>query len=126
MSREGSDRGPPKLNIPKPEDCDWGSKKIQSRLPTDILLLTVNDNEFEACFRYVGKDGPFFRSTNDGREFWFGQFDAEKDDKYTKVALIKTAMGKTETLIAVMFVAEMLEPKLVLSVGICATMKPDK
>ena len=130
MSREGIDRGPPELNLKQVsagERVAWESKEIQSRLPTDILLLTVNDNEFNACLRYLGQDGPLIRSTKskNGREFWFGQFGGEKHDN-TKVALIKTAMGLPTTLTAVMSVVQIVNPKLVLSVGICATMKPDK
>jgi nucleoside phosphorylase len=83
----------------------------------------VNDNEFKACHGYMAKDGPLFHSIKDGREFLFGQF-GQHDS--TKVTLIKTGMGKTEAQDAVMSVAKILKPKLVLSVGICATMKPDK
>jgi nucleoside phosphorylase len=130
MSREGIDRGPPELNLKQVsagERVAWESKEIQSRLPTDILLLTVNDNEFNACLRYLGQDGPLIRSTKskNGSEFWFGQFGVEKRDN-VKVVLIKTAMGPLEAQSAVDSVAKMLNPKLVLYVGICATMKPNK
>ena len=129
MSCEVVDLDPPQLNLKVKQASakyfEWTSDEIQSRLPTDILLLTANVNEFDACLRYVGKDGPLFRSTKNGREFWFGQFGVEKRDN-VKVVLIKTAMGPLEAQNAVMSVANMLEPKLVLSVGICATMKPEK
>ena len=43
-----------------------------------------------------------------------------------KVVLMKTAMGSLEAQNAVISVAKMLNPKLVLYVGICGTMKPNK
>ena len=99
---------------------DWSSVETQSQLPTEILLITANDHEFHACYSYM----------KDVKRSWvdtlgmvdFGQF----GDMNVKVALMICQQGPRAAVIAVKNAADILYPKVVLFVGICATMKPEK
>ncbi|CAB3993156.1 5 -methylthioadenosine S-adenosylhomocysteine nucleosidase-like isoform X16 [Paramuricea clavata] len=92
----------------------------QSQLPTEILLITANDHEFAACYSYMKNVQRGWHDTLGMVDF--GQFDDEKP----RVALMKCPQGPTEAVIAVKNAAEILYPKVVLFVGICATLKPAK
>jgi nucleoside phosphorylase len=129
MSSESNDQQPPpqqppKLNIAlqtiKSTSHDWSSDEIQSQIPTEILLITANDHEFAACYSYMKNVQRGWQDTLGMVDF--GQFDDEKP----RVALMKCAQGPAAALLAVKNAAEMLYPKVVLFVGICATMKPAK
>ena len=125
---EGNDSvpRPPELNIalPKRQDIgkelqDWSSDEIQSQLPTNILLITANDHEFIACYKYMS---PVKRSfSNSIGMVDFGQLGEQK-----RVALMKCAQGQMKSAIAVKNAVEILNPQVVLFVGICASMKPKK
>jgi hypothetical protein len=65
MSCEGI-APPPELNFTLPiasdfdsEPYDCSSNEIQSQLPTDILLITANDHEFNACYSYMKHIWPY-------------------------------------------------------------------
>ena len=135
MSCEGSDPiatppsppPPPQLNfkLPTASDFDsepygWSRNEIQSQLPTDILLITANDHEFNACYSYMKhvQRG----SCTKLAYVDFGRF----GDQNVRVALMKCAQGPAAALIAVKNAAEILKPKVVLFVGICPSMKPEK
>jgi hypothetical protein len=83
---EGSDCVPPELNFVLPtqeiivsEQDDWSSKQIQDQLPTDILLLTANDHEFNACYWYM-KHVRLSRYKRQGNILvYFGQFGDEDE-----------------------------------------------
>ena len=133
MFCKGNDRiapppPPPELNITLPTAKDFDSKpydcssnEIQSQLPTDILLITANDHEFNACYSYM-KHVQRGYSTKLGMVD-FGRFG---DQKNPNVALMKCRQGPTEAVIAVRNAAEILHPKVVLFVGICASMERAK
>ena len=131
MFCKGNDRiapPPPELNITLPTAKDFDSKpydcssnEIQSQLPTDILLITANDHEFNACYSYM-KHVQRGYSTKLGMVD-FGRFG---DQKTPNVALMKCRQGPTEAVIAVRNAAEILHPKVVLFVGICASMERAK
>ena len=124
MSGEMNDQHapPPELNITlqtiNSTSQDWSNDEIQSQLPTEILLITANDHEFAACYSYMEN---VQRSWHDslGMPVDFGQF-----GDGVRVALMKCAQGPAAALIAVKNAAEILYPKAVLFVGICATLKP--
>ena len=132
MFCEGNDRiaPPPELNITLPTARDFDSKpydcssnEIRSQLPTDILLLTANDHEFNACYSYM-KPVQRGYSTKLGMVY-FGRF-GDQNNSNVKVALMKSWQGPTEAVIAVTNAAEILNPKVVLFVGICASMERAK
>ncbi|CAB4041123.1 5 -methylthioadenosine S-adenosylhomocysteine nucleosidase-like isoform X16, partial [Paramuricea clavata] len=121
---------PPELNITLPtardfdsEPYDCSSNEIQSQLPTDILLITANDHEFNACYSYM-KHVQRGYSTKLGMVD-FGRF-GDQNNPNVRVALMKCRQGPTEALIAVRNAAESLNPKVVLFVGICASMERAK
>ena len=129
MSCESKDHiaPPPELNFTLPthgdldsKTHDWSSDEIQSQLPTDILLLTANDHEFNALYAYMNDVQRGLNSELDIVDF--GRF----GDENVKVALMKSAQGPIEALLAVKNAAGILKPKVVLFVGICASMKPKK
>lgn len=118
---------PPRLNFPLKTRREisetryyWCSDEIQSLLPIHILLVTVNDHEFLACYS----------SMKQVRRSWcdklgmvdFGQF----GDFNVRVALMQCRQGTAAALIAIKNAAEILHPKVALFVGICGTMKPTK
>ncbi|CAB4003128.1 5 -methylthioadenosine S-adenosylhomocysteine nucleosidase-like isoform X16 [Paramuricea clavata] len=126
MAFDGNDRlpRPPQLNIvlPKLQDIgeelqDWSSDEIQSQLPTNILLITANKHEFIACYKYMSPVKRSYLKTIG--TVYFGQFGEQK-----RVALIKCAQGPTNSAITVKNAADILNPQVVLFVGICASMKP--
>ena len=99
---------------------DWSSHEIQSQLPIHILLVTVNDHEFLACYSSMKQ---IFRGWCDTLGMVdFGQF----GDHNIRVALTQCTQGTAAALIAIKNAAEILHPKVALFVGICGTMKPAK
>ena len=121
---------PPKLNIVLSKNSDivkdpldWSSAEIQSQLPTDVLLITANDNEFNACYSYM-KD---VRKSYDEKPgyVYFGRFVYE-NNQYVKVALMKCNLGPGKAQTAVRNGASFLKPKVILFVGICGTLRPEK
>ena len=137
MSREDKDRSeepppkPPELKTPliklsevKNKPLDWSSYEIQSQLPTDILLITSNDDDdFLACYSIL-------KSTQRGnnRELGFVDFGnfADEQGQLVRVALMKCEKGLIPVLSVVKDAAEILNPKVTLFVGVCASIKPEK
>ena len=118
---------PPELNFILPTQkeigsphYEWESKKIQSQLPGDILLITATDYEFNSCYSYM-KEKIRTWCQNVGIVN-FGKF-GEKD---VKVSLIRSKMGPLPALIVVKNATEHLQPKVVLFVGICASLNQTK
>jgi nucleoside phosphorylase len=115
---------PPQLNITLPTINstlqDWSKDEVQKQIPTDILLITANNHEFAACYSYMKNVQRSWHDTLGMVDF--GQF----GDQNVRVALMKCAQGPTRAVIAVKNAADILYPKVVLFVGICATLKPAK
>ena len=118
---------PPDLSLTLPTDkeigskrCDWSSKEIQSQIPIDILLVTATDHEFKSCYYYMKE---IHRSWNtDLGMVDFGKFGEDN----VIVALIRSEMGPLPALVVVTNAVEVLKPRVVLFVGICATLNPEK
>ena len=132
MFCEGNDRiaPPPELNITlrtakdfdsQPYDCS--SNEIQSQLPTDILLITANDHEFNACYSYMKHVQRGYSAILGMVDF--GRF-GDQNNPNVRVALMKSWQGSIEAAIVVKNAAEILNPKVVLFVGICASMERAK
>ena len=95
-------------------------------LPTDILLLTVKDCEFLACYFFLRN--PFRSYLRELGYVYFGQMGAGDGTKL-KIALIKCSEGAIQpggALIAVKTTVEVLRPKAVFCVGYCGALHRDK
>ncbi len=130
MSCESSDclSSPPELDLTLPtrkeigsRRYEWSSKVIQSQLPVDILLVTATDHEFYSCHSYM-KNVKRSLCPKLGRMVDFGEF----GDENVKVALIRCEMGPLPALMAVKTATENLMPRVVLFVGICASVNRAK
>jgi nucleoside phosphorylase len=118
---------PPELNFTlptlqeiQPKHYAWESNDIQSQLPTDIVLITANDHEFISCYSYVNKVKRSFH--HDVGIVYFGKF----GDENVNVALVRSQMGPLPAMMVVSHATEKLNPKVVLFVGICASLNETK
>ena len=121
-----SDACPPQLAVGLPSIKDVTTTCKQPDLPVDILLVTVKDCEFLACYNEL-KDP--FRCHFDGLGYvYFADVGGSQPGR-VKVALIKCYQGSTGpggSLTAVRSAAPILQPKAVISVGACSGLNPDK
>ena len=94
-------------------------------LPVDILLLTVKNCEFIACYMQL-KDP--FKCWFDGLGYvFFGEM-GEGEEEKLKVALMRCYRGSTgpgSSLITVKNAVTVLRPKAVISVGTCSGLNPE-
>ena len=120
---------PPRLSfhLPKladlPKACtEWNNVK----LPIDILLLTVEDSEFLACFHHLDK--PFKSYLKDIGPVYFG-FMGNDNEKKLKIALMKCSKGSSVpggSLTVMKDAVRVLKPKAVFSVGACSGLDHEK
>ncbi|CAH3105222.1 unnamed protein product [Porites lobata] len=119
---------PPSLTLELPKKSDlpntlkpWN----EVHLPIDILLLTVDDCEFLACFAYLRNA---FKSYLKNLGYvYFGKM-GESRDVPLKVALIKCSEGSSVpdgSLVTVKNAVVELRPKAVFSVGCCGGLNPE-
>ena len=117
---------PLSITIPKLEDLQVPSKPWdRAQLPTDVLLLTVADVEFLACFSYL--DNVFRCSNKELGHVYFGEIG--DGQKKVKVSLIRCSRGSTQVGAAqnvVRTAIEILKPKAVFSVGYCGGLRKEK
>ncbi|XP_028392367.1 uncharacterized protein LOC114516940 isoform X1 [Dendronephthya gigantea] len=138
MSTESEDRvlPPPELDWILPEKkeigserYEWLSDEIQSRLPIDILLVTATDHEFNSCYSFL-RLKPIRRSwcPDMGLGFVdFGEFDdGNPRNTNVTVALMRCEAGPLPAVIVVKNATEVLKPKAVLFVGVCAALDREK
>ena len=128
-SSKNSNGDPPELscNLPSMRDIRTTTKEPKdAHLPVDILLLTVKNCEFLACYNEL-KDP--YRCWFDGLgHVYFTDVD-ESDGKKVKVALLrcsKNGIGPGGSLTSVKTAATVLRPKAVISVGTCGGLNPEK
>ena len=113
---------PPGLTLELPKRSDppnilkpWN----EVRLPIDILLLTVDDCEFLACYAYLRNS---FRSYHKNLGYvYFGNM-GENGDVPLKVALMRCFEGSLFTVKNALLV---LRPKAVFDVGCCSGLNPE-
>ena len=120
---------PPALSISIPTTSDlshtlkpWNDVEI----PIDILLLTVKDPEFLACYFYLRS--PFRSYLRELGYVYFGQM-GEGEGMKLKIALIKCSEGAIQpggAMIVVKNTVEKLRPKAVFCVGYCGALRRDK
>ena len=121
-----NDAGPPQLAFGLPSMGDVATKLKQPDLPVDILLVTVKDCEFLACYNEL-KD-PFRCHFDDLGYIYFADVVGSQPGR-VKVALMKCHEGSTGpggSLTVVRNAAPILRPKAVISVGACSGLNPDK
>ena len=126
FNSNNSDAGPPQLAVCLPSITDVTTTLKQPELPVDILLVTVKDCEFLACYNEL-KDP--FRCHFDGLGYVYFADVVGSQPGRVKVALMKChegSYGPGGSLTAVKNSAPILQPKAVISVGACSGLNPDK
>ena len=119
---------PPSLTLELPKKCDlpdtfkpWN----EVHLPIDILLLTVDDCEFLACYAYLRNS---FKSYLKNLGYvYFGNM-GENGDVPLKVALMTCSEGSSApdgSLVTVKNAVVELRPKAVFYVGNCVGLNPE-
>lgn len=97
-----------------------------ANLPVDVLLLTVKNCEFLACYNELQDP---YKCWFDGLGYvYFSHVDQSQEEK-VKVALLrcyKNGIGPGGSLISVKNAASKLRPKAVISVGACTGLNPNK
>ena len=92
-------------------------------LPVDVLLLTVKDCEFLACYSEL--KNPYRCYFKDLGYVYFS--DVSESQEEVKVALLRCdKTGPGGSLISVKNAATVLRPKAVISVGACSGLHPEK
>ena len=121
---------PPELSITIPEKRNLSTAFKQwghFELPIDILLLTVKDCEFLACYFFLRK--PFRSYLKQLGVLYFGEMGEREGMKPLQVVLITCSEGATKpggTLIQVKNTVEILLPKAVFCVGCCGALDREK
>ena len=88
---------------------------------TDLVLLTANKHEFEACYKFM--EGAKRYSVGELGYVHFGTF---VESSNVPVALKICNQGPRSAQTASTQCVQYLNPKAVIFVGICATLKPEK
>ena len=120
-----SDAGPPQLAVNLPSRKDVATTSKQPDLPVDVLLLTVKDCEFLSCYNELKDPYKYYY-----KELGFVYFNnVQSHEEKVKVALLRCnegSIGPSSSLISVKNAALILQPKAVISVGVCSGLNPDK
>lgn len=124
-----SEAGPPRLSCHLPSMKDVGKTTkpaSDAHLPVDVLLLTVKDCEFLAC--YMQLSNPFRCWFDKLGYVYFEDVDESQEEK-VKVALMRCSEGSSvpgSSLITVKNAVTELRPKAVISVGTCSGLNPEE
>ena len=120
---------PPQLSVklPRMSDIQVPTKlRNHARLPVDILLLTVKDCEFSACYMHLNNP---FRCWFDGLGFvYFGDENKGQEEK-VKVALLRCHEGSSGpggSIVTTKNAVSVLKPKAVILVGTCSSLRPEE
>ena len=123
----GRNHAPPPLSIEVPKMRNLSNKAkpwSDVQLPVDILLLTVEDCEFLACYVYL--NNPIKSYHNNLGYVYFGTI-GESGEEALKVALMrcyKGSSGPGGSLVTVKNASAQLRPKAVFNVGYCRGLNP--
>ena len=118
-------RDPPELNKVLPSLADIKAITKDADLPVDVLLLTVTNPEFLACYSELKNP---YRCYFDGFGFVYFSDVGESQGK-VRVALLRcseNSIGPGGALASVKTAATVLRPKAVISVGSCSGLNPAK
>ena len=128
-SSKSNNGNPPELRINCLSMRDVKAKTKETKdanLPVDVLLLTVKNCEFLACYNELQDP---YKCWFDGLGYvYFSRVDQSQEEK-VKVALLrcyKNGIGPGGSLISVKNAASKLRPKAVISVGACTGLNPNK
>ena len=119
---------PPELNKGLPSFADIKAITKPSKdadLPVDILLLTVTNCEFLACYSELKNP---YKCWFDGLGYVYFS-DVGESQEELKVALLRcyrNGIGPGGALVSVKNAASVLRPKAVISVGTCSGLNPAK
>ena len=119
---------PPELNKVPPSSADIKAITKPSKdadLPVDVLLLTVTNCEFLACYSEL--KNPYRCWFDDLGYVYFS--DVGESQEELKVALLRcyrNGIGPGGALVSVKNAASVLRPKAVISVGTCSGLNPAK
>ena len=121
-------RDPPKLNVKLPRNDIQSPTKHRNhaRLPVDILLLTVKDCEFLACYMHLNNP---FRCWFDGLGFVYFEDENEGQEEKVKVALLRCHEGSSGpggSIVTTKNAVSVLMPKAVILVGTCGSLRPEE
>ena len=120
---------PPQLSLKIPKKSDLPDNLTSwniVELPIDILLMTVEDDEFLSCFSYLEK--PFKSYHRTIGPVYFGSIGSEHGKK-RKIGLMKCSKGSADpgsSLSVVKDAVRMLRPRAVFSVGTCSGLNYEK
>ena len=123
-------QSPPEISIALRETKGLKNKSVlweNIELPTDILLLTVNECEFLSCLSFLNSE--FSKSYHKSLGFVFFGDIGEDDATKLKIALMKCSAGSTGpggSTVVVQNAVAVLRPKAVISVGYCASLIREK
>ena len=122
---------PPQLRVTlkKTSDIQVISKDLNQiyHLPIDILLVTVEDCEFLSCLPFL--DIHFKSYISENGFVYFGRMGGYSCDENLKVGLMCCSKGSTipgGPLPKIQAAMRILQPKAVVSVGICSSLVPEK
>ena len=129
--RKNSDANedPPQLSVklPRMSDIQVPTKlRNHARLPVDILLLTVKDCEFLACYMHLNNP---FRCWFDGLGFVYFGDENEGQEEKVKVALLRCHEGSSGpggSIVTTKNAVSVLMPKAVILVGTCGSLRPEE
>ena len=119
---------PPELNKVLPSFADIKAITKPSKdadLPVDVLLLTVTNCEFLACYSELKNP---YKCWFDGLGYVYFSGDGESQEEL-KVALLRcyrNGIGPGGSLISVKNAVSVLRPKAVISIGTCSGLNPAK
>ena len=127
--RKNSDTNedPPQLSVklPRMSDIQVPTKlRKHARLPVDILLLTVKDCEFLACYMHLNNP---FRCWLDDVGFVYLEDENEGQEEKVKVALLRCHEGSGVpggSIVTTKNAVSVLKPKAVILVGTCSSLRP--
>ena len=115
------------MQIPKKSELPSNSRPWNTvKLPIDILLMTVEDDEFLSCFPYLEK--PFRSYHRNIGYVYFGSIGSQHG-KERKIGLMKCSKGSADpgsSLPPVQNAVRMLRPRAVFSVGACSGLNYEK
>ena len=115
------------MKIPRKSDLPGNSSPWNIvELPIDILLMTVEDDEFLSCFFYLEK--PFKSYHKNIGYVYFGSIGSEHGKK-RKIGLMKCSKGSADpgsSLSVVKDAVRVLRPRAVFSVGACSGLYCEK
>ncbi|XP_044166110.1 uncharacterized protein LOC114967473 [Acropora millepora] len=122
---------PPQLRVTlkKTSDIQVISKDLNQiyHLPIDILLVTVEDCEFLSCLPFL--DIHFKSYISENGFVYFGRMGGYSCDENLKVGLMCCSKGSTipgGPLPMIQTAMRTLQPKAVVSVGVCSSLVPEK